>query len=102
MGFTGVNFTPKSKHELHSLKLTAKTMKTGQAPKIKKNLEDLEGEQPYLGDLRSPWLLTTYPSPGMILQVVFFPTINFQGQKIASFREDDHLANSLCPPFLGW
>ena len=23
-----------------------------------------------LGDLRSPWLLTTYPSPGMILQVV--------------------------------
>ena len=28
--------------------------------------------QPYLGDLRSPWLLTTYPSPGMILQVLHF------------------------------
>ena len=31
----------------------------------------LEGApQPYLGDFRSPWLLTTYPSPGMILQVL--------------------------------
>ena len=29
----------------------------------------LEVEQPHLGDLGSPWLLTTYPSPGMILQV---------------------------------
>ena len=26
-----------------------------------------------LGDLRLPWLLTTYPSPGMILQVLGTP-----------------------------
>ena len=36
-------------------------------------LGHLEGvPQSYLGDLGSPWLLTTYPSPGMILQVPFF------------------------------
>ncbi len=29
----------------------------------------LEGEQAYLRDLRSPWLLTTYLLTGMILQV---------------------------------
>ena len=28
-----------------------------------------KGNNPQLGDSRSPWLLTTYPSPGIIIQV---------------------------------
>ena len=35
-------------------------------------LRELQTNQPYLWDLRSPWFLTTYPSPGMILQVLTF------------------------------
>ena len=31
-------------------------------PPFINHLGDLEGEQPYLGDLQSPWLLTTYES----------------------------------------
>ena len=31
-------------------------------------LGHLEGDQRYSWDLGSPWVLTTYPSPGMILQ----------------------------------
>ena len=37
----------------------------------------MEGEQPYLGDLRSPWLLTTYYIAGMILQVHWDPPYGF-------------------------
>ena len=60
--------------------------------------EKAKGEQPYFGDLRSPWLLPTYVRPGMILQVQktmtyyqLLPVVTFWGFSSWPLKRAGHL-----------
>ena len=44
-------------------------------------------DQAYLENLRSPWLLTTYPSHGMILQVVRAERWKANSVKVSAVRK---------------